>query len=136
MPLLDKVSTFIENSIFYYMNIGNYEASRAIRRSESACARLSRDGQEYEGSWKLAAAAEIKWVRLVQDRGGTYGIGFLGDQLVYFLGAQITHGLVRRVSAFESIVLLRCLAGRELDRQPDVESNSAAWKRWLGLLQS
>jgi len=86
------------------------------------------------GCWKLVETTEIKWVRLVHDRRGVYGIGFYQDDLVYFLGNQITHGLVRRVSAFESIVLLRCLAGRELALQPDVESNSVAWKRWLSVI--
>jgi hypothetical protein len=83
------------------------------------------------GNWWTGG---IKWVRLVHDRRGVYGIGFYRDDLVYFLGDQITHGLVRRVSAFESFVLLRCLAGREIAVQPDVESNSVAWQRWLRLI--
>lgn len=98
--------------------------------------------------WKLVETTGIKWVRLVHDRRGVYGIGFMkevrgvrcqvsgeqDEQLVYFLGNQITHGLVRRISAFESMVLLHCLAGRELNLQPDVESNSYAWKKWLSML--
>jgi hypothetical protein len=86
--------------------------------------------------WKLTETNGIMWVRLVHDRSGAYGIGFCQDQLVYFLGNQITHGLVRRVSAFESIVLLRCLAGRELAIQPDIESHPVAWRRWLAKIAS
>jgi hypothetical protein len=93
--------------------------------------------------WKLVGANGIMWVRLVQDRAGAYGIGFYENELIYFLGSvpgigcQVSSacsGLIRRVSAFESLVLLKCLAGRELDRQPDVESNAVAWKRWLKLM--
>src|SRR5262245_31743193 len=100
-----------------------YEVSGG-KRSDVAALRC--DKQLEDGKWKLAETAEIKWVRLVQDRAGMFGIGFYQDQLVYFLGAQSRHGLIRRVSAFESIVLLRCLAGRELNLQPDVESNAIA----------
>src|SRR5262245_29584719 len=107
------------------MRNGKWETCRASTRG---------NGKEYDRSWKLVETTEINWVRLVHDRRGVFGIGFFQDQLVYFLGTQITHGLVRRVSAFESIVLLKCLAGRELTLQPDVESNSAAWKRWLGII--
>ena len=86
--------------------------------------------------WKLAEMAEISWVRLVRDRGGMFGIGFYREQLVYFLGTDGLRGLVRRVSAFESMILLRCLAGREWNFQPDVESQPHAWRRWLQLLIS
>ena len=57
--------------------------------------------------WKLVETKGIAWVRLVHDRSGVHGIGFYHEQLVYFLGTQITHGLVRRVSAFRRDFLHR-----------------------------
>src|SRR5436190_3754999 len=96
-------------------------------KRETCCVKTGGELNE----WKLVETNGIMWVRLVHDRSGAYGIGFCQDQLVCFLGTQITHGLVRRVSAFESIVLLRCLAGRELAIQLDIESHPVAWRRWL-----
>src|SRR5262245_34128727 len=96
-------------------------------KDETCCVKIGGGLNE----WKLVETKGIMWVRLVHDRSGAYGIGYYQDQLVYFLGTQITHGLVRRVSAFESMVLLRCLAGRELAIHPDIESYPVAWRRWL-----
>jgi hypothetical protein len=39
-----------------------------------------------------------------------------------------------RVSVMESVIVLRYLAGRELNRQPDVESDPVAWRHSLGLI--
>jgi hypothetical protein len=82
--------------------------------------------------WQIAKISEIEWVRLVRNRGCLLGIGFHRDQLVQFLGTDEADGLVRHVSVIESALLLWHLAGQELRHQPDVESQSAAWRRWLG----
>jgi len=79
-----------------------------------------------------AEVTEVLWVRLVRTPTGNFGIGFLRDQLVHFLGAnEETAGLVRPVSVQESARVLRDLIAIELEDGADVESDSVAWEKWL-----
>jgi hypothetical protein len=81
-----------------------------------------------------ALIKEVQWVRLVQNEERIVGIGFKGNQLVHFLATQAVRGLMGPISIEDSMHLLRLLAGFELARHPDVESNPLAWRRWLRLL--
>ena len=113
--------------------------------------RVGETEQVLSGEALKALMEEIEWVRLVLHQDQRMGIGYVSRrsrsdrptagprsdrpafQLVHLLATGEV-GLVRRVSTAESAVVLRDLAEMEQEELPDIESNAAAWVRWLRTL--
>ena len=80
-----------------------------------------------------AVIDDIEWVRLVLHQDQVTGIGYHHDRLVHLLATGEV-GLIRRVSAVESVKVLCDLAEMEQEELPDIESSAGGWLKWLTLL--